>query len=60
MDYSLEILRAERDKLREDFEIALNKEHKEPKDWDVICRNERLLEDLNLAIDLLFEAQFKD
>jgi hypothetical protein len=57
MDYSLEILRAERDKLREDFEIALNKE---PKDWDVICRNERLLEDLYLAIDLLFEAQFKD
>jgi hypothetical protein len=57
MDYSLEILRAERDKLREDFEIAFNKE---PKDWDVICRNERLLEDLYLAIDLLFEAQFKD
>ena len=53
MEYSIELLRTERDKLREQFNEAINKE---VKDWDVICRNERLIEDLNKAINLLFMA----
>ncbi len=53
MEYSIELLRTERDKLREQFNEAINKD---VKDWDVICRNEPLIEDLNKAIDLLFMA----
>jgi hypothetical protein len=53
MDYSIELLRTERDKLQEEFDKAINQE---PKNWDVICRNEKLLEDLNKAIDLLWLA----
>lgn len=53
MDYSIELLRLERDKLQEQFDKAINQE---PKNWDVICRNEKLLEDLNKAIDLLWLA----
>lgn len=48
--YSLELLRTERDKLQDEFNVAINAD---PKNWDVICRNEILLEDLNKAIDLL-------
>ena len=53
MDYSIELLRLERDKLQEEFDKAINQE---PKNWDAICRNEKLLEDLNKAIDLLWLA----
>jgi hypothetical protein len=48
--YSLELLRTERDKLQDEFNVAINED---PKNWDVICRNEILLEDLNKSIDLL-------
>ncbi len=51
MEYSLEILRRERNKLDDELQVVLNKE---PKDFDVIVTNERLLEDLNKAIDLLW------
>jgi len=50
MDYSINLLKTERDKLRQEYEIALDQKSK---DWDVIVRNERLLEDLTKAIDLL-------
>lgn len=53
MEYALEILRRERDKLDAELQVALNEE---PKDFDVIIPNERLLEDLNKAIDLLWIA----
>jgi hypothetical protein len=50
MEHALELLRIERDKLKEEFSIAINKE---PKDWDTIVRNERLLEELYKAIEIL-------
>lgn len=50
MEYVLELLRAERDKLKEEFTIAINKE---PKDWDTIVINERLLEQLHKAIEII-------
>jgi hypothetical protein len=50
MEHTLELLRIERDKLKEEFSIAINKE---PKDWDTIVRNERLLEELYKAIEIL-------
>jgi hypothetical protein len=50
MDYSINLLKTERDKLRQEYEIALDQKSK---DWDVIVRNERLLEDLTKTIDLL-------
>lgn len=57
LDYSLTILRAERDKLQEEFLNAQKGDEKEW-NWDVICKNERLLEDLNKAIDIIWESQF--
>ena len=56
MDYSIELLRVERDRLKEDFDKATSQE---PKDWDVICRNERLINELNRAIDLLWINQYE-
>lgn len=50
MEYVLELLRTEKDKLKEEFTIAINKE---PKDWDTIVINERLLEELYKAIEIL-------
>jgi len=55
MDYSIELLIIERDKLYEELSIAKNGNEKDWK-WEVIIRNERLLEDLNKAIDLLWMA----
>lgn len=54
MEYSIELLCIERDKLREEFDRELNQN---PPNWDVVVRNERLLEDLNNAIDLLWESK---
>ena len=51
MDYSIELLREERNRLDEELLIA-----KQNLNWEVIIRNERLLEDLNKAIELLFES----
>ena len=50
MEHVLELLRAERDKLKEEFTIAISKE---PKDWDTIVISERLLEELNKAIEII-------
>ena len=55
MDYAIELLRTERDKLQEELSIAKTGSEKEW-NWEVIIRNERLLEDLNKAIDLLWMA----
>jgi len=51
MEYSIRLLEVERNKLKSELLIALNQE---PKDWDVIIRNERLLEDLEKAIEMLY------
>ena len=55
MDYAIELLRTERDKLQDELSIAKTGSEKEWK-WEVIIRNERLLEVLNKAIDLLWLA----
>ena len=55
MDYSIELLRTERDRLDEELSIAKSGQEKEW-NWEVIIRNERLLVDLNKAIDLLCMA----
>ena len=55
MDYAIELLRTERDKLRDELSIAKTGSEKEW-NWEVIIRNERLLEVLNKAIDLLWLA----
>ncbi len=53
MNYPIELLTVERDRLQTQFDVALNQE---PKNWDVIVVNERLLNELNKAIDLLWEV----
>jgi len=58
MDYSLELLRAERNKLSEELSKAQSGEEKDW-NWEVIIRNERLLEDLNKSIDILWNFQYE-
>lgn len=53
MEYSLELLVKEKERIQKEFDIAINKE---PKDWDVIVPSERLLQDLQKSIDVLEEA----
>lgn len=55
MDYAIELLRIERDKLQEELSIAKSGSEKEW-NWEVIIRNESLLQSLNKAIDLLWLA----
>jgi hypothetical protein len=55
MKYSIELLRAERDKLKKEYDEAINKEIK---DWEVICRNEPLIQELSKSIDMLFMMSF--
>lgn len=57
MEYSLDLLRIERNKFLDELNIALSKEEK---DWALIIKNERLLEDLNRAIDLLCDNITED
>jgi len=58
MDYSLELLRTERNKLSEELSKAQSGEQKDW-NWEVIIRNERLLEDLNKSIDILWNFQYE-
>ena len=58
MDYSLELLRTERNKLSEELSKAQTGEQKDW-NWEVIIRNERLLEDLNKSIDILWNFQYE-
>lgn len=53
MEYSIDLLIIERNKLLDELILAKNGEEKNW-DWGIIIKNERLLEDLNKAIDLLF------
>lgn len=52
MDYSIDLLRAERNKLNDEL-LNAKTGHRNDWNWDVIVRNERLLQDLNKAIELL-------
>ena len=56
MEYSLELLRTEREKLSEAYTIALNKE---PKDWDTIIISERLMEDIDKTLNLIYQEMDK-
>jgi hypothetical protein len=52
MEYSIGLLEKEKYKLSEELSLAKDGDMKDW-DWEVICRIERLLIDLNKAIDLL-------
>ena len=52
MDYSIGLLEKEKYKLSEELSLAKDGNEKDW-NWEVIIRNERLLIDLNKAIDLL-------
>jgi hypothetical protein len=55
MEYSLDLLYKEKERIQKEFDIAINKE---PKDWDVIVPSERLLQDLQKTIELIEQNQY--